>query len=103
MSEMVANVYTLLALHMLGDYVLQTDFLAKTKGKNPWNLLAHCVTYTLPFAIAYGIDWRIAFLLATHSAVDALKARYGKITYAQDQAAHLLVLTVYLFEGVKCI
>ena len=97
---MVANAYTLLALHMLGDYVLQTDFLAKTKGKNLWHLLAHCVTYTLPFALAYGFDWRIAFLLAMHFVIDVLKARYGKITYMQDQVAHLLVLTVYMFDGV---
>lgn len=100
MSAMVANAYRLLALHMLGDYVLQTDFLAKTKGKNPWHLLAHCVTYTLPFALVYGVDWRIAFLLATHFLIDARKARYGKINYTQDQVAHLLALTVYLFEGV---
>ena len=100
MSGLIAKAYILLALHMLGDYVLQTDFLAKTKGKNPWHLLAHCVTYTLPFAIVYGIDWRIAFLLAAHFLIDARKARYGKITYAQDQVAHLLALTVYLFEGV---
>ena len=100
MTNIISKVYMLLALHMLGDYVLQTDFLAKTKGKNPWHLLAHCVTYTLPFALAYGIDWRIAFLLATHFAIDALKAHYGRITYMQDQVAHLLALTVYLFEGV---
>ena len=96
MMNIISKVYMLLALHMLGDYVLQNDFLAKTKGENWWHLLAHCTTYTLPFALVYGIDWRIAFLLATHFLIDALKARYGKIDYLQDQALHMLVLSVYL-------
>lgn len=72
---MLTLLYELLVCHMLGDYVLQTDFLAKTKGENWWHLLAHCVTYTVPFALAFGIDWRVGFVLVTHLAVDALKAR----------------------------
>ena len=89
--------YKLLACHMLGDYVLQTDFLARTKGENWWHLLAHCVTYTVPFALAFGIDWRVGFILAVHLAVDTLKARWHLIGYISDQAAHLLALAVYLF------
>ena len=46
-----ATIYKLLACHMLGDYVMQTDFLARTKGESWWHLLAHCVTYTVPFAV----------------------------------------------------
>ena len=94
---MLTLLYKLLACHMLGDYVLQTDFLAKTKGKSMWHLLAHCVMYTVPFALVFGIDWRIGFILAMHLAVDALKARWHLIGYTSDQAAHLLALVVYLF------
>lgn len=94
---MLTLLYKLLACHMLGDYVLQTDFLAKTKGENWWHMLAHCVTYTVPFALAFGIDWRVCFILALHLAVDTLKARWHLIGYVSDQATHLLTLTVYLF------
>ena len=97
MTNIISKAYMLLALHMLGDYVLQTDFLAKTKGESWWHLLAHCATYTLSFALVYGVDWRIAFLLATHLLIDALKARYGKIDYLQDQILHMLALSAYLW------
>lgn len=91
---MMTLLYKLLACHMLGDYVLQTDFLAKTKGENWWHLLAHCVTYTVPFALVFGIDWHIGYLLVLHFITDALKAR-GHIGYVYDQVLHLLALTAY--------
>jgi hypothetical protein len=82
---------------MLGDYVMQTDFLARTKGESWWHLLAHCVTYTVPFAVVFGVDWRVAWLLLTHIVIDALKARWKVIDYLMDQSLHLLVTGVYLF------
>lgn len=91
---MLTLLYKLLACHMLGDYVLQTDFLAKTKGENWWHLLAHCVTYTVPFAVAFGIDWRIGCLLVTHLIIDTLKVQHH-IEYVCDQTLHLLAMTVY--------
>lgn len=94
--EQLTLAYKLLAAHMLGDYVLQTDFLARSKGENWWHMLAHCVTYTIPFAVTFGVDWRIAVLLVTHVAIDALKARWSKISYTQDQIAHIIVMGVYL-------
>ena len=51
--------YKLIVCHFLGDYVLQVDFLAKTKGSNWWHLIAHCFLYTLPFYVAFGFDWRL--------------------------------------------
>ena len=77
--------------HLVGDYVLQIDFIAKTKGDNWYHLLVHCMLYVLPFRIVYGIDWRLAVLLVTHIIVDALKARYKKITYMQGQIAHYII------------
>ena len=77
--------------HLVGDYVLQIDYIAKTKGENWYHLLVHCLLYVLPFRIVYGVDWRLAVLLAAHIIVDALKARYKKITYMQDQIAHYII------------
>ena len=88
--------YKLLVCHFIGDYVLQIDFLARTKGENWWHLLAHCVLYSAPFATLFGIDWRIAVIVGSHIVIDALKARYKKINYAADQIMHLIVLGVYL-------
>ena len=93
---MLALAYKLIACHMLGDYVLQTDFLARTKGENAWHLLAHSVTYSVPFAVAFGIDWRIGLVVASHVVIDALKARWHRIGYVTDQALHIAVMGVFL-------
>lgn len=77
--------------HLIGDYVLQIDFIAKTKGENWYHLLVHCLLYILPFRIVYGVDWRLIPLLITHIVIDVLKARYKKLTYAQDQTAHYMI------------
>ena len=87
--------------HLVGDYVLQIDYIAKTKGENWYHLLVHCLLYVLPFRIVYGIDWRLAVLLVTHIIVDALKARYKKITYVQDQELHYVIaFLLYAFYKV---
>ena len=77
----------------MGDYVLQTDFLAKTKGENWWHLIAHCFLYTAPFALVFGIEWWLIVLLVSHIIIDALKARWKKLSYLNDQIFHLFVLT----------
>lgn len=74
--------------HVIGDYILQQDFIAKTKGNNWYHLFIHCVLYILPFRAVFGVDWRLAVLFITHFIVDALKARYKKVDYFTDQIIH---------------
>ena len=93
---MIELLYKLIVCHFIGDYVLQIDFIAQTKGKNWWHLIAHCVLYTVPFAVLFGIDWRIAVLLGLHIIVDALKARWKRIGYVTDQVIHIATCGVYL-------
>lgn len=93
---MTELIYKLLICHFVGDYVLQTDFLAKTKGENLWHMIAHCFLYTLPFAVAFGIDERIFILMASHFIVDSLKSKWKIIGYVTDQVLHLLLLGVYM-------
>lgn len=92
--------HTLLILvfcHLVGDYVLQSNFLATTKGENWYHLFVHCALYCLPFFIAFGLTWQLAFIFMTHLFIDPLKARYGIINYTDDQFFHYLVMVVYLF------
>lgn len=85
----------LLFCHMIGDYVLQTDFLARTKGENWWHLLVHCTLYIFPFYIAYGLCWQLATIWALHIIIDAGKARYKAISYPVDQTLHLALTALY--------
>ena len=95
-ATMIELLYKLIACHFVGDYALQIDFIAKSKGSNLWHMIAHCVLYTVPFAIVFGTDWRIDVILAMHFIVDSFKARWHKIGYASDQILHLATLAIYL-------
>ncbi|MGL5507219.1 MAG: DUF3307 domain-containing protein, partial [Paraclostridium sp.] len=67
----------LLFAHSLGDYFLQTDYLAMNKGKDKYILCIHAILYTLGIAIIFGSEistlWYWIILLS-HIVVDYLKA-----------------------------
>lgn len=86
----------LIMCHLIGDYVLQSNFIASTKGKNWYHLFVHCVLYTVPFLIVFGWTWQLLIIFLTHMIIDPLKARYYKITYVQDQILHYVITLVYL-------
>jgi hypothetical protein len=93
---MFATTIELILCHLIGDYVLQCDFIAKSKGTNWYHLLVHCALYIVPFYIAFGFTWHLLILFLTHIIIDALKARYKKIGYATDQILHYLIVCIYL-------
>lgn len=85
----------LIMCHLVGDYVLQCDYIAKTKGDNQYHLFVHCMLYCLPFmTILEGRQ--LGLLFFTHIIIDSLKSTLGKITYKQDQILHYIVLVVIL-------
>lgn len=94
---MIELIYKLITFHLIGDYVLQIDFIAKTKGDNLYHLLAHCFLYTVPFYLCFGFDTRLIVLLISHIIIDVLKARYKAIDYVQDQVMHYAMCIMYLF------
>ena len=94
---MIEIIYKLIICHLIGDYVLQSDFIAKTKGENWYHLLVHCLLYSVPFYIVFGYSWKLAFVMTMHIVIDPLKARYNKISYMADQIIHSATLLVYLF------
>lgn len=93
---MFENLILMVLCHLVGDYVMQCDFIAQTKGKNWYHLFVHCALYIVPFCIVFGLDWRIAVLFVTHFMIDPLKARWNKIAYTHDQVLHYLIGLVYL-------
>lgn len=90
------EILNLILCHLLGDYVLQLDVIAHTKGKNIYHLFVHCALYCVPFVILYGYDIKTLYLFATHFIVDILKSKYNLISYFQDQTLHYIVL-LFLF------
>jgi hypothetical protein len=66
-----------LALHVLGDYVLQSDWMASEKVKRSIAALAHVVLYTLPFLSLTQSPIALAVILGSHFIIDRWRlARY---------------------------
>lgn len=81
--------------HVIGDYLFQNEFIASTKGSNWYHLFVHCTLYAVPFFVAFGWCWQLAFITVLHFPIDALKARYKKTTYFQDQVLHYILAISY--------
>lgn len=93
---MFETIIMLVMCHLIGDYVLQTNYIAQTKGENWYHLFVHCVLYVVPFYVCFGFCWQLAAVFAAHIMIDPLKARYQKINYWQDQVLHYIACLVYL-------
>lgn len=109
--------YFLLVAHFVGDYVLQSDWMAAEKTKRWWPAAAHGFAYTLPFAalflLVFGATPRVAIALAivgvTHTVIDRLRLA-KRVVWAKNFLAprvttevthhetHVAVTGVPLFE-----
>lgn len=63
--------------HLIGDYVLQSDWMANVKTKRWAPAVAHALTYTLVFLLLT-FSWKaLLFIFATHLVIDHYRlARY---------------------------
>jgi hypothetical protein len=68
---------TQLVAHAVGDYLLQSDWMANEKTKKSVAALAHAVMYTLPF-LFLTTSWKaLLFIAGTHFIIDRWRlARY---------------------------
>lgn len=96
MKMVIELLLKLVFCHLIGDYVLQLDFIARTKGENWYHLFVHCALYCLPFYVVFGFTYHLMFIFLTHMFIDALKARYKVINYTTDQLSHYIALLIYL-------
>jgi len=66
-----------LLLHLFGDYVIQSDWMAQKKTSESVPALVHAITYTLPFAILTGSWQALVVICLTHFVIDRWRlARY---------------------------
>lgn len=87
------NILWLLLGHYICDYPLQGDFLAQTKSKYWYSLLAHSIIYGLGMALVLKLlgvfaIWKAIVLVISHIMID-----YKKATAKNKE----LVLTAYLY------
>jgi len=75
-----------LVAHAIGDYILQSDWMANTKTRKSVACLAHVVTYMLPFLFLTRSWKALLFIVATHFVIDRWRlARY--VCWAKNNLA----------------
>lgn len=67
---------TQLILHLIGDYVTQSDWMAQNKTKSTWAAFCHATVYSLPFLAISSLNaWLVIW--GTHLLIDRFRlARY---------------------------
>lgn len=85
-----------LILHLLGDYVTQSDWMANEKTRSSVAAGAHAVVYALPFLLL--ASWpAFAVILGTHFLIDRFRlARY--VAYGKN----FLAPSSYWFTWADC-
>ena len=56
--------------HMVGDYVIQSDWMASEKTKRWWPAIAHGVSYGVPFVLVTQSVLALAVIVGTHILID---------------------------------
>ena len=76
------NLVWLVFCHLIGDYVMQSDFLANTKGKNWYHLIVHCMETVDAVPVVHGRWVRFVEYLRHHIEYDMCSVcgfKYGGI------------------------
>lgn len=93
--------FWIIVCHLVGDYLLQSDWMAQEKTKKSLAALAHAVTYTLPFLFLTRDPLALGFIAGTHFMIDRWRlARY--VCYAKNFLAPKVSITIrdgYAVEG----
>ncbi len=62
-----------LVAHLVGDYVLQSDWMANAKTKQSLAAAVHALSYALPFLFLGPSVLALVVIIATHFAIDRFR------------------------------
>lgn len=67
----------MLIAHAIGDYIIQSDYMAQQKTSKNLPAFLHAFTYTIPFLFLTQNPLALAFIMITHFIIDRWRlARY---------------------------
>lgn len=88
-----------LLLHLWGDYILQSDWMASNKTKASWPCACHVAMYSIPFLILRPSWSAFAVIAVTHFLIDRFRlARFVvqvKNTIGRPLSLHMEQLEIY--------
>lgn len=74
-----------LVAHLVGDYVLQSDYMAREKTNSRLVAASHAVWYAIPFILLDPSIWAYLVIVVTHFFIDHYRlAKY--MVYAKEWA-----------------
>lgn len=56
--------------HLIGDFLLQNDWMAQGKKRSSWICLVHVLTYLIPFLFTSLVWWKLALIGLQHFVQD---------------------------------
>lgn len=75
-----------LILHLIGDYILQNDWMARTKTSKTLAALCHATVYSIPFILLTQSPQALFVIWFTHLLIDRFRlARY--VIFAKNRIA----------------
>jgi len=86
MSDVAAVIAPIALAHMVGDYLIQSDWMAQEKTRRWWPAIAHAVTYGLPFLLVTHSPLALLVIVGTHALIDRYRlARH--VVWGKNQLA----------------
>ncbi|MGV9540908.1 DUF3307 domain-containing protein [Nocardia beijingensis] len=84
--DVPAAIATAALAHAVGDYLIQSHWMATEKTKRWWPAVVHAVTYGLPFVLITQSPLALLVIVATHAVIDRYRlARH--VVWAKNQIA----------------
>lgn len=62
--------FGILLAHLVGDYLLQSHWMACEKTNRWWPAIAHAATYTVPYVFVTQSVWALLTIGVTHAVID---------------------------------
>lgn len=59
--------------HLIGDYILQNDYIANEKTKRTAPAIIHVLLYGIPFYFIVGLSYPLLFIILTHFFIDRFR------------------------------
>lgn len=77
------TLFGLIAAHFVGDYILQSGWMANEKTKRWWPAIAHGLVYTIPFLFVTQSPLALFVIASTHVIIDHYRlAKY--VVFAKE-------------------